>query len=103
MGKLRYPPLPWTVQVGSDEMQFLGTSTAGQVINAQDVVVGEYDMGKGYIKDPQGSVIAELSKEGNVTGNRGQTVGKVEGFAYEHIPKLAAYICLVDAAYVKGF
>jgi len=90
-------------EVGSDEMQFLGTSASGQVINAQAVVVGEYDLGKGYIKDPQGSVIAELSKEGYVTGNRGQTVGRVEGFGYEMVPKLAAYVCLVDPAYVKGF
>ena len=38
-----------------------------------------------------------------VTGNRGQTVGKVEGFSYEMVPRLAAYICLVDLAYVKGY
>ncbi|KAL1521767.1 hypothetical protein AB1Y20_021421 [Prymnesium parvum] len=90
-------------EVGSDEMTFLGTFNSGQVINAQETVVGEYDLGKGYVKDPQGSVIAELSKEGYITGNRGQTAGRVEGFSYDQIPKLAAYMCLVDMAFVKGY
>ena len=42
-------------------------------------MVGEFDMGRGFIKDAQGSVVAEIAKEGGVTGNRGQTVGNVEG------------------------
>lgn len=84
-------------------MQFLGFFKGGQVVNAQEDVAGEYDMGKGYIKNSQGSVIAELSKGGLVMGNRGQTVGRIEGFSFEKMPILAAFIILVDMDYVKGF
>lgn len=92
-------------QVGNDEMQFVGEAQPNtcQVINATEQVVGEYDLGRGYIKDPQGSVVAELTKEGVVTGNRSQTVGRVEGFKYEHMMRLAAYIFLVDPAYCAGY
>ena len=92
-------------EVGTDEMQYLGNAApaSGQVIDANDKVVGEFDMGRGYIKDEHGSVVAEIAKTGTITGNRGQTVGVAEGFRYETLPRFAAYICLVDKAYVKGF
>jgi len=91
-------------EVGSHEMDYLGAAqeASGQVTGREDQVVGEYDQGRGYVKNSQGSVIAEVSKEGFVTGNGGQTAGKVDGFAYDLMTQIAAYILLVDPDFVSG-
>ena len=65
--------------------------------------VGEFDRGRGYVKDAMGSVVAEVNKEGIITGNGGQTAGIAEGFSYEAMMTLSAYILLVDEAFVRGF
>ncbi len=85
-------------------MNFVGKAMegAGQVVDAADQMVGEFDLGRGYIKDGQGSVIAEIGKEGFLTNNSGQGVGRVEGFAFRHVPTLAAYFLLVDPTFLRA-
>mmetsp|Transcript_46735 Transcript_46735/g.77361 ORF Transcript_46735/g.77361 Transcript_46735/m.77361 type:complete len:610 (+) Transcript_46735:86-1915(+) len=92
-------------EVGSHEMEFLGAvkENSGQVIDRQDQCIGEFDQGRGYVKNPQGSVIAEISKEGVVSGNGGMTAGYIQGFSFESMYKVAAYILLVDPDFVAKF
>ena len=90
-------------EVGDPEMQYAGKAhQSGQVMDHSDVIVGEFDPGRGYIKDPNGSVIAELSKDGVLINNGGLTLGRFEGFSYEQLTTVAAYILLVDRSCVKG-
>jgi len=92
-------------EVGSHEMEFLGRvhRTAGTVCNRRDEHVGEVDIGHGYVRNAQGSVVAEVSKDGSVSGNGQRTAGYVQGFTFEAMPRLAAYVLLVDPAFVAGF
>ena len=92
-------------EVGDAQMNFAGKAHvgAGQVVDHAEVTLGEFDQGKGYVKDAQGSVIAELSKEGTITNNGGQSVGTIEGFSYAHMPTLAAYFLIVDPAFFRQF
>ncbi len=48
------------------------------------------------MRDAAGSVIAEMNKSGNVKGNAGKTAGCIEGFEYDRIRHVAAYLLLVD-------
>ena len=64
--------------------------------------VGEFDAGRGYVKDVSGSVIAELNKEGEIKDNAGQSIGKVEGFSYDRLTTMAAYFLLVDRDLLRG-
>jgi len=96
-------------EVGDPHMNFVGKAleVAGQVVDANDAMVGEFDLGRGYIKDNQGSVIAEITKEGSLTNNSGQGVGCIDGFLFSNVTTLAAYFLLVDPSFVrtssKGF
>jgi len=94
-----------TGDVGSHDMDFLGTAqeSSGQVIDRKDQVIGEFDTGRGYVKNAQGSVIAEVNKEGAVTGNGGQTAGTVQGFTFDAMMKVAAYVLLVDPEFIKDY
>ena len=117
-----------------------------QVINRDDEALGEFDSGRGYVKNATGSVVAEINKEGVVSGNHGMTVGAVEGcaaaaaaaaaaarpparpspraprdrparprspeperprprrsFTFDHMARFAAYVLLIDPAYVAGY
>jgi hypothetical protein len=104
---------------------------SGQVTDEKDVCIGTYDSGHGVIKDARGSVLAEVRKEGTVRrdyiseitaslvsrrgplkmaagtltsqvlNNAGRTVGKVEGFSYVAMSTVAAYVLLVDRAFVR--
>lgn len=56
----------------------------------------QFDQGRGYVRDPGGSVIAEINKSGSVKGNAGRTAGCIEGFRYDRIRHLAAYLILID-------
>ena len=57
---------------------------------------GEFDPGRGYVKDGQGSVVAEMNKEGAIKDNAGQQIGKAEGFKFAQMATMAAYFLLVD-------
>ena len=91
--------------VGSHEMDFLGHADlhTGQVTDRDDKCIGEFDQGRGYVKDKQGSVVAEISKEGQVIGNGSQTAGVVQGFTFDQMHTIAAYVLLVDPRFVAGF
>ena len=91
-------------EVGDAGMTFLGRAleAAAQVVDASDAFVGEFDTGRGYIKDAQGSVVAEVSKEGAVKNNAGQGVGTVDNFHYGALPTLAAYFLLVDPSFLAA-
>ena len=92
-------------EVGDPQMNYAGKALLGacQVVDPNDVLVGEFDLGRGYIKDSQGSVVAELSKEGTVKNNAGQGVGVVEGFSFEKMPTLAAYFLIVDPTFLVSY
>ncbi len=92
-------------EVGTPEMDFLGHVhlASSQVVDKSDHPLGEYDAGRGFVKNKLGSVIAEISKDGSVTGNGQRLAGAIEGFKYECMDKVAAYVHLVDPDYVKGF
>ena len=85
-------------EVGDPQMNYVGKAhlQGHQVTDHDEQFVGEYDPGRGYVKDKMGSVIAELNKEGVVKDNAGQSIGVVEGFSYDQIAILAAYFLLVD-------
>lgn len=91
-------------EVGSAQMEYVGVAhlQAHQVIDHTDHTVGEFDPGRGYVKDSMGSVIAELTKEGTITDNGGQSIGRIEGFSYSHMATLAAYFLLVDPKLTRG-
>ena len=91
-------------EVGDPGMNFVGRAhgQAHQVIDHDDHVIGEFDPGRGYVKDAQGSVVAELNKEGTIKDNAGQTIGIVEGFTYSKMVTMAAYFLLVDRELTHG-
>ena len=90
-------------EVGDAGFTYVGKAHHGasQVVDANDVVVGDFDSGRGFVKDAQGSVVAEISKEGHVTNNGGQGIGAIDGFSFALIGTLAAYFLLVDPAFVR--
>lgn len=92
-------------EVGSPAMDFLGTvhQTTGQVVDRHDEVVGEVDQGRGYVKNAQGSVVAEVTREGVVSGNGQRTAGYVQGFTFDRMYLIAAYVLLVDSDFVAGY
>ena len=63
------------------------------------MVVGEVDPGRGYVRNAQGSVVAEVSREGVVSGNSQRTAGYIQGFAFDRMYQLAAYVLLVDYSF----
>ena len=65
-------------------------------------VVGEFDQGRGYIKDAKGSVVAEITKEGVLSGNAQTTAGFVQGFTFQSMVTVAAYILLIDPKLTAG-
>lgn len=91
--------------VGNNEMDFLGHAdpSSGLVTDRNDKVVGEFDQGRGYIKNAHGSVTAEVTKEGTITGNGQQTAGFVQGFTFQGMVTIAAYVLLVDPTFTKGY
>lgn len=91
-------------EVGDAQMNYVGVAhlQAHQVVDHADHVIGEFDPGRGYVKDALGSVVAELTKEGTITDNGGQSIGKIENFNYANIATLAAYFLLVDPKLVRG-
>jgi len=91
-------------EVGDPGMNYVGKAheQAHQVVDHEDKHVGDFDPGRGYIKDGQGSVVAELNKEGVIKDNAGQSIGVVEGFSYSKITTIAAYFLLVDKELLRG-
>lgn len=88
---------------GSADMDYLGKASNDQVLDRDDKPVGAYDQGRGHVMDLGGSVVAEISKEGRVSGNGQQTAGKVDGWSFQHMQTLAAFILLVDADFTAGY
>ena len=86
-------------EVGSAEMDYLGKAQNEQVLDRNDQPIGAYDQGRGLVQDGGGSTIAEISKEGTVHGNSQLQAGWVEGFTYDAMQTLAAYLHLVDPAF----
>ena len=87
-------------EVGDPRMNFAGVVQAEQVINHTEKVIGEFDPGRGYVKDAHGSVVAEISALGTITNNAGQSIGKAQGFDRGKLSTLAAYLLIVDLALV---
>ena len=88
--------------VGSAEMDYLGKANNDLVLDRNDQVIGAYDVGRGLVRDGGGSTIAEVSKEGVVLGNSQMQAGWVEGFTYDAMQTLAAYLHLVDPAFTAS-
>jgi hypothetical protein len=61
------------------------------------------DQGRGYVKNAQGSVVAEVTREGVVSGNGQRTAGYVQGFTFDRMYIIAAYVMLVDSDFVAGY
>ena len=91
-------------EVGDPGMNYVGKahSVAHLVVNRDELVIGSFDLGRGCVKDAQGSVVAELNKEGTIKDNAGQSIGAVEGFSYDCMTTLAAYFLLVDTDLLWG-
>jgi hypothetical protein len=92
-------------EVGTPQMEFLGTvhKATGQVVDRFEEMVGEVDQGRGYVRNAQGSVVAEVTREGVVSGNGQRTAGYVQGFSFDSMHLLAAYVLLVDSDFVAGY
>ena len=91
-----------TGDVGSAEMDYLGKANNDLVQDRNDQVLGAYDVGRGLVQDSGGSTIAEISKEGVVLGNSQMQAGWVEGFTFDAMQTLAAYLHLVDPAFTAS-
>ena len=91
-------------EVGDPDMNYGGKAAdnSGHVTDHNDNIIGSFDSGRGYIKDAQGSVVAELSKEGSITNNAGRGIGTIEGFEFVKIGTLAAYFLIVDRAFCRA-
>ena len=87
--------------VGSAEMDYLGKAHSGQVLDRNDQFIGAYDVGRGLVRNSGGSTIAEV-KAGAVLGNSQLHAGWVEGFTYDAMQTLAAYLHLVDPAFTAS-
>ena len=85
-------------------MEYLGcVHPSGQLTDRDDAACGEYDQGRGLVKDLMGSVLAEVNAEGVVRGNANMTAGYLEGFSFVQVPTFAAYVLLHDRPYVVGY
>ena len=89
-------------EVGSAEMDYLGKAQNEQVLDRNDQPIGAYDQGRGLVQDGGGSTIAEISKEGTVLGNSQLQAGWVEGFTYDAMQTVAAYLHLVDPEFTAS-
>ena len=89
-------------EVGDPRMNYAGVVQAEQIIDHAEKVIGEFDPGRGYVKDAHGSIMAEISVLGTITNNAGQSIGKVQGFDRGKLPTLAAYFLIVDPVLVKA-
>ena len=60
-------------EVGDVQMNYVGKSSPDglQVSDHDDTLVGEFDVGRGVVKDMQGSVLAECDRGGAITNNAG--------------------------------
>jgi len=84
-------------QVGSSDQEYLGWIRQDNVIeDAVEAKLGEIDLGRAYIKNTNGSTIAELDNTGSVTGHAGTFLGQFEGFTYHQMKVIGLYLFLVD-------
>ena len=94
--------------VGAPDMAYIGEVTApneasvGFVTDKDDELVAEVDYGLGTIRGPTGSTIAAITRNGEVSGHTGVRCGILEGFSYAHLRTAAAYLTLVDPAFLEG-
>ena len=95
--------------VGAPDDSYLGQvmppsaqCESGTVANADDEPIGSVDYGRATLLDLHGSTVAELRKGGTVTGHRGEACGRLDGFDYHKMQLAAAYIMLIDPAFVHG-
>ena len=90
-------------EAGDANLTYAGQAHLGTclVTDADDVVIGEFDAGRGFVRDTQGSVVAEVTRNGSrVTNNAMMTVGSIDGFGFGHMATVAAYLLLLDRAYL---
>jgi hypothetical protein len=92
-----------TGDVGSPDMDYLGKAANGLVQDRDDQVIGSFDQGRGLVKDEGGSTILEISKEGVVIGNSQKQAGWVEGFSFDAMQTLAAFVHLVDPDFIASY
>lgn len=71
------------------------------MIDAQDATVGYVDMGKATLRDAGDSHFATLFATGEIRDTMETLVARVEGFSFQHIRQLAAYIFFFDQALIK--
>lgn len=94
--------------VGDPDMDYVGEVTApndnvvGYVTNKDDQLVAEIDYGRGIIRDPNGSTIASITRNGEVSGHCGARCGTLDGFNFGMLRRAAAYLTLVDSAFLDG-
>ena len=95
-------------QVGDQHLDFIGDVTPangasiGFVTNTNDELIAEVDYGLGRIREPGGSTIASITRIGEVRGHSGSYCGKLEGFDFSMMRRAAAYLTLVDCAFLEG-
>ena len=103
--------------VGDAKQEYLGEVTApghgatdnmgyvtrpGADDDSKDELVALVDYGRGVVRDAQGSTVAEIGRGGDVLGHWGATCGRLDGFEYRLLRVAAAYLVLVDPAFVQG-
>ena len=65
-------------------------------------LVGEVDYGIGVLKDADGSTIASITRNGEVSGHYGARCGRLDGFDYSKLRVAAAYLALLDKSFIAG-
>ena len=72
-------------------------------VNGVDAILGPPDSASCQMLSIMGSVLAEVSIEGTVRGNAGQTAGYFEGFRYKRMNLVAAYVLILDKPFIIGY
>lgn len=94
--------------VGAPDLSYVGEVTApnangvGFVTDESDALVGEVDYGIGVLKDADGSTIASITRNGEVSGHYGARCGRLDGFDYSKLRVAAAYLALLDKSFIAG-
>eukprot|EP00005_Dracoamoeba_jomungandri_P002266 CAMPEP_0174260944 /NCGR_PEP_ID=MMETSP0439-20130205/11078_1 /TAXON_ID=0 /ORGANISM="Stereomyxa ramosa, Strain Chinc5" /LENGTH=202 /DNA_ID=CAMNT_0015345335 /DNA_START=8 /DNA_END=616 /DNA_ORIENTATION=+ len=86
---------------GSPEEDYWGCIDEGefeicQVLDKDDNVIGELDLGRAIIKDDIGDVVADLDNAGEGRGNDGSFIGQFVHFTYRDLKTIALYLLIID-------
>jgi len=86
---------------GDSNEVFLGeVSSAGQVIDTKDNVIGKVDLGNAEVSNAEGGHFFTVSRSGDITDSLDGYRGTISEFTYHKLRVVVAYIYFFDTALV---